>query len=115
MRRLTAAAFIADTVRAELTVRREPGDRDEAWRREAGVVIDGLNAAAELLRYARALSADVAHATTPQARRHAEHKEWLARCRAWRAAAATSAALLAATADHPFTPEQAEYVAVVLH
>lgn len=115
MKRTTAVTFIGDTVRAEVADRRSPPDRDEAWRKNAGDTIDGLNVAAELLRYARVLSADVAHTADQRARRLAEHREWFARLRAWRAAAATSAALLAATADHPFTAEQPEYVGVVLH
>jgi hypothetical protein len=109
MKRSEAVNLIADTVRAELDDRRVPPDRDEAWRAVAGNAVDGLNTAAGMLDYARAVSAEVCHATGDRERRVAEHKEQLARLRAWRAAAAVTAELLAAQGDHPFTAEQPEY------
>jgi len=113
MRREGAAALIFDTVLAELRDRQVPGDRDEAWREVAGNAIDGLNAAAELLRYARAISVEVSQAITPRMRLLAETKMNFARLRAWRASAAVVAALLAAQGDHPFTEEQPDYTGSV--
>lgn len=86
-------------------------DRDALWLQESGLAIDGLNIAAEQIQYARTITAEVAHAATPQARRIAEAKVDVARERAWRTATATVASLLAALVDHPFTLERPEYPA----
>jgi len=109
MKRSGAVNLISDTVRAELDDRRVPTDHDTAWRTVAGNAVDGLNIAAGLLDYARAVPAEVCHAKTERERRVAQHKEWFARVRAWRAAAAVTAELLAAQGDHPFTAEQPDY------
>lgn len=107
MKRDEVVRYVAAAVEAEIKDRRPAGDPDAFWRTEAARAIEGVEAALEQLRHARAVSADVAHAVTPGERRIAEHREDLARQRAWRTAVAAVAMLLAAMADHPFTPEAA--------
>ena len=105
MTRGEATRFVAETVAVEIESRKPAGDPDAFWRTEAKRAMEGIEIAVEQLQYARALSADVAHAATARERRLAEHRETLARQRAWRAAAAAAAVLLASLADHPFTGE----------
>lgn len=112
MKREAAIRLALAAALAEIAARPVLGDKDDAWLREAGVAIDGLNLVAGQLKYARALSADVAHATTPRERRLARHREQEARRRTFNNVVAVLASLLAALADHPFTAEQPDYPAM---
>lgn len=105
MTRGEVTRFAAEAAAAEVDSRKPAGDPDAFWLTEAQRAIDGVAAAIEQLRHARALSADVAHAVTSRERHDAEHREGFARERAWRTAVAATALLLASLADHPFTAE----------